>query len=323
MFLNGNSELISYTGRWHILPTSATTTTAGAYLDIGFVGETICFHFDVCDTTKDVAHLYISVDGGAQIESAVIPFLRVNTQGGRHTLRLTLKSLSEFHDRWHAPESKVSLLGIEGEDFFAVPEDTRPIIEFVGDSITEGVAVDEIPHPVYDHFCKDRVFQDDSTATYAYLTAQALGMKPYIMGYGAVGVTKGGCGNVPAAPDAYPFCYEGAPIPQYEPKVIVLNHGTNDGGASDELFLEQYTKMLEVLATTHPEAEIVSLSPFYGKKDAIVQKSVEAYNLCHEKKVLCILSTGWIPPTPIHPDREGHRIVAAELTQRIKDYLGL
>jgi putative glutamine amidotransferase len=37
---------------------------------------------------------------------------------------------------------------------------------------------------------EQRPFHDDVTATYAYLAAEALGLEPYIMGYGAVGVTR-------------------------------------------------------------------------------------------------------------------------------------
>ncbi len=323
MLLDGSHNFINYTGRWYLDGTTAITTTAGAYLDVEFEGETLSFRFQVSDTSIDTAHLYLSVDGGAKIESAVIPFVRISTTPGKHRVRLTFKSSSEFYDRWENPMSKVALLGMEAENFYPTPRDTRPIIEFIGDSITEGVEVDPTPYPIYDHFCKERVYQDDSTATYAYLTAEALDMRPYIMGYGAVGVTKGGCGSVPAAPVAYPFCFEGAPVPQYEPKVIVLNHGTNDGGATDEEFLLRYTEMLELLSSIHPTAEIVSLSPFYGKKDAIVEKSVEAYNQSHEKKVTCILTTGWIPPQPIHPSREGHRMVANHLTKRLKELLGI
>ena len=321
MIISHNNESIAYTGRWHVGEDAAICTAAGSYFEVGFEGETVCFHFSVCDPAKDVAHLYLSVDGGALIESAVVPFVRVCAAPGRHTVRVTLKSVSEFYDRWHAPEARVALVGAEAQGFFALPEDTRPIIEFVGDSITEGVMVDALPHPIYDHYCKDRVFEDDSTVTYARLTADALNMRPYIMGYGAVGVCKGGCGNMPRAAEAYPFCYEGVPMPAYEPSIIVLGHGTNDGGAPAEEFHARYVEMLELLAKTHPEAKLVALSPFFGKMDEKVERAVKAYNEAHGRPVTCILSTGWISPTPIHPGRDGHKAVARELSRRLLDLL--
>ena len=323
MFIDASHNYIAYTGRWYLDGHTAITTTAGAYLDVGFEGETLSFRFQVSDPAIDTAHLYLSVDGGAQVESAVTPFVRVSATQGKHRVRLTFKSSSEFYDRWVNPMSKVALLGMEAENFYPLPRDTRPIIEFIGDSITEGVEVDPTPYPIYDHFCKERIYQDDSTATYAYLTAEKMGMRPYVMGYGAVGVTKGGCGKVPSAREAYPFCFAGAAVAPYEPNIIVLNHGTNDGDASEEQFVTCYYQMLDLLSNTHPSAEIVALSPFFGKRDALVERAVSEYNQTHDKQVHCILTTGWIPPQPIHPSRAGHKTVAEQLAKRLKELLSI
>jgi hypothetical protein len=81
--------------------------------------------------------------------------------------------------------------------------------------------------------------------------------------------------------------------------------------------------MLDLLASQHPIAHLVALSPFFGKRDAFVKKAVDVYNESHDKQVVCILSTGWIPPQPIHPSRWGHKTVADQLTQRLKELLGM
>lgn len=320
MFIDAGHNYIAYTGRWYMGEHQAMTTSTGSYFELGFVGETASFRFDVHDITRDVAHLYISVDGGASVESPIVPFLRVKAGPGNHTVRLTLKSLSEYYDRWLTPEAKVGFLGCEAEDFLPIPLDTRPIIAFIGDSITEGVETDPTPYAIYDHFCKERVFQDDVTATYAYLTAEMLDMRPVVMGYGAVGVTKGGCGNVPMAKDAYPFAFANAPVTPYDPSIIVLNHGTNDGEHLDVL-VECYKEMLDCLRNTHPKALLVALSPFMGDRDPYIEQAVTEYNQEKHADVLYIPTGGLIPRHPIHPSREGHRVIANHLVNILKNKL--
>jgi len=82
---------------------------------------------------------------------------------------------------------------------------------FVGDSITEGVLIDE-SYRKTESDQLNRVYQGDVIATYTYLTAQNLNHEPIFMGYGAVGITHGDCGSVQKVADAYPYCYCGAPI---------------------------------------------------------------------------------------------------------------
>ena len=86
-------------------------------------------------------------------------------------------------------EAAESTMGIKSIDVTSVG-DIQPTaekelkIEFIGDSITEGILIDPDQH--YDDAAPsvdDRALQDDSTASYAWLTAQALGMRPVIMGY--------------------------------------------------------------------------------------------------------------------------------------------
>lgn len=48
------------------------------------------------------------------------------------------------------------------------------MIEFVGDSITEGVLIDA-ECTIFTNDQLNRPFEDDVTATYAWLTAEALG----------------------------------------------------------------------------------------------------------------------------------------------------
>ena len=139
--------------------------------------------------------------------------------------------------RWFQPlVGRTALLGIEVEERGVLPADDRKIVEFVGDSITEGVLIDAdyAEKPAYTWDQHNRVYQDDVTATYGWLTAEALNLRPVMMGYGAVGATRGGCGGVVKAASAYPFVYDGVPYAGEAPDYIVINHGANDRGAGAE-----------------------------------------------------------------------------------------
>ena len=90
--------------------------------------------------------------------------------------------------RWYQPLiGKISFCGFEAEKEGTLPMDFRKTIEFIGDSITEGVLVGE-DYRVDSFEQLNRVYQDDAMATYAYKTALALNLKPVIMGYGATGI---------------------------------------------------------------------------------------------------------------------------------------
>lgn len=137
-------------------------------------------------------------------------------------------------------------MGIEADDLSELAEDTRKTIEFVGDSITEGVMIDESCR-VYQEEYWNRPFQDDVCATYAWLTAERLNLRPYMMGYGAVGTTKSGCGAVPRAGEAYPFNFDRSPVSFPEPDYIVISHGTNDMQRFGGRLLRAVPRLLDVV----------------------------------------------------------------------------
>ena len=139
-----------------------------------------------------------------------------------------MKSAVEFQNRWKKPiEPKVTFTGAYADDFYVLPPDNRKTIEFVGDSITEGVLTDPACSP-FENDGNNRVFEDDVFATYAYRTAEKLDFRPIIAAYGGIGLTMGGSGNMPGAATMYCSCFDGAQTNYPDPDYIVLNLGTND-----------------------------------------------------------------------------------------------
>lgn len=322
MFIGIEDKSIRFTGRWGINGDTAVTTAPGGMIEIAYSGTVAVLHFNMEMNMNPYPHLWISVDDGAKIEVPVDHVLRIEAPNeGNHVIKVIYKSAVEIQHRWYAPLiGKIAFKGVEVDGTAELPEDNRKIIEFIGDSITEGVLIDAFyQFDKFDQF--NRPNQDDSTATYAYLTAMNLGMKPVIMGYGAVGATKSGCGSVPKACESYPYNFNGSSAKIQGSDLIVINHGANDRGNGVEKYIAEYKPLLALVRERNPESKLVVLSAFCGVFPQELKAMVEEFNKENNDNVYFIDSAGWIPAEPLHPLRDGHKIVAEHLTEELKKIL--
>jgi len=305
-------------GRWFRIEEKIVATAAGSRFHLAFRGKMVVLHFLTTFMSSPHPHLWIRVDGGAATEVPVDEKLRICVEtDGNHIVEVIHKSAIEMAHRWYQPlDGRVEFLGYEADAPGELPPLSKKTIEFVGDSITEGVLID---HPTGDDLnWWQRPFQDDVTATYAWNTAQLLGLEPVIMGYGAVGVTRGGCGAVPEAQEAYPYCFNGAPISYSNCDYIVINHGTNDRSASFEVFRDGYFQLLDVVCAHNPNSRIFVLSPFCGAWATELDTIVREYSEARGRLIEYICSAGWIDPERIHPGRDGHICVAENLARELR-----
>lgn len=309
-----STESTSFVGRWVIDDNVAKTTTPGAYFDLAFFGRELLMHFETAWLLSPAPHLWIQVDDGTRVEVPLDKHLRVSTKdSGNHVVRVIYKSANEMAHRWYPPfGGGVEFLGYDADAPGILPQcQKRKTIEFVGDSITEGILIDE---PLGDGIkWFGRPYQDDVTAAYAWLTAEALDLEPYIMGYGGVGVTKGGSGSVPCAQEAYPYCFAGMPVSYASPDYIVINHGANDRFSSTEAVCQGYQELLNVVTDRNPDSRIVVLAPFCGAHEDALEMLVSNFNACKHCDIAFIRTTDWIPKEPLHPDREGHQEISRRL----------
>lgn len=319
MFLNSKSKSVRLTGRWDTRGENAVTSAPGGMIEIAYSGINCVLHFNIDMNMHPYPHLYIIVDDGAKIEVPVDRVIRIEAPAdGKHVVKVIYKSAVEIQHRWYAPLiGKICFEGAEVDGEAVLPKDDRKIIEFIGDSITEGVLIDAFYQ--YEQFDQlNRPNQDDATATYAYLTAMNLGMKPVIMGYGAVGVTKSGCGSVPKAGVSYPYNFEDSPAKAQGSDIIVINHGANDRGHTAEEYTFEYVELLKLVRKINPESKIVALTAFCGVYPNELKAAIDRYNEENNDNVGFIDTAGWIPAEPLHPLRDGHKIVAEHLTAELK-----
>ncbi len=319
MIINANSDKVRYTGRWNILDTAATSTANGSYFEFAYSGECAVIEFDISDLSVPFPHIYISADGGACVETVLDKFIRISGEDKKHEVCVILKSSVESQSRWCAPiEAKTALVGIEAEGFLDLPEDMRPTIEFIGDSITEGISIDT----GYSNYRSDddMVYWNDATAGYAWRTARLLGFRPIIMGYGCLGTTKGGAGGVPTVAESYKYYSDGYPMESRQADFIVINHGTNDRGADKEIFKKRYFEFLEIVRARNPASKIITLTPFSGCLAEEIKEAAKSFNEAKNDDVFYIDTTGWITSEPIHPQRGGHKAVSEKLSKMIKEH---
>ena len=324
MLLKYDNESIRLIGRWSKTQNCAIATATGSTIEFAFYGDMAVMHFNMTWSEHPYPHLWIIVDDGAKIEVPMDSYIRIAPQTeGLHIVKVIYKCSVEMQHRWYEPLiGKIAFEGVEVDAAGALPPNTKKTIEFVGDSITEGVLIDE-SYMKNEVDQLNRVYQDDVTATYAYLTAQNLNLEPIFMGYGAVGITHGGCGSVPKVVDAYPYCYCGAPITHDSADYILMNHGANVRGHSSEEYISGYEELLNLIIKINPNSKLIVLSAFVGCFAEELEKFVLEYNEKYNKNVLYIISKGWIPEEPLQPLRDGHKVIAEKLTEILKRELEL
>ena len=320
MIIKPNDKKIRYTGRWNVTEEFAASTANGNYFEFSYCGECAVLGFDTSYTRTPFPHIYISVDGGANIEVSLDRYIRISAEEGEHKVMVIMKGSVETQHRWYAPiEAKVSLLDIEADGFLTLPADDRKTIEFIGDSITEGISID-VGYVNY-NAKGDMIYWDDATAGYAWRTAKALNLRPIIMGYGCLGTTRGGAGGIPPVAESYKYYSDGYPMESHNADFVVINHGTNDRRSDMELFKQKYFEFLCVVRERNPKAKIISLTPFSGCVAKEIDEAVKKYNSEKNDDVFYIDTTGWIEPEPLHPLREGHKTVSEKLSKIIKENL--
>ncbi len=151
----------------------------------------------------------------------------------------------------------VALFGMNAQLLRKSPRKSRRL-EFIGDSITAGYGVlGRSTDPDFD------TYQQDGTASYAYLTAKLCDAEARFICNSGKGVVVNceGDRNVVKATQYYKYqtrlggeCNDG-----WKPDTVVINLGTNDGfgGASPEEFTEGVRNLVALERERYPEANII------------------------------------------------------------------
>jgi lysophospholipase L1-like esterase len=319
------STKIRFEGRWHRQSPdgAAVTVNTGSLFRLRFTGESCRLQFD---TRRDVTpgpHLWMRLDNDEWREISVIPEVDLTARGtDPHTLQVIFKGADERQSRWDPPlEAHVTFVGLRlapGGRLLDPPDEPSLSIEFLGDSITEGVFVNGTGEA--------RPEVDDALRTYAFQTAEALKAYFRIVGFGLIGITRPGNGGVPDALEAFPYVYGGQLKDRFQPRLCVINLGTNDAAADSALFSERYAAYLRLIRADYPEALLVCMRPFNGAHADDIRRTVQRRRADGDPRAYYVDTTGWIDPARdttdgLHPSAAGHARAARRLTSALRALL--
>lgn len=196
--------------------------------------------------------------------------------------------------------------------------DNRPGILFIGDSITEGVAAKGKPGVSIPE-------NSVGEASYGVLTANYLGFAPWMNGFGATGLTVSGSGGVPPTiQNSMNYMHDRAI--HDNPRLIVINIGTNDAGhsVSASNYQTALNDLITALSATFRPSRIYLMRPFNGSYADTISAVATARNT-KTLPVKYIDTTGWLSGSDFndgtHPTPAGHAKAAALLETIIHDDL--
>jgi len=322
-------------GRWDLRTAKrAVTVNSGSYVRARFSGTSLRASFDVsvnqphCVCTVQGSYPTIAwrIDEGKWQEAEVAATVKLadGLAQGRHTVMLMVRGLDEHQSRWTPPlVASVTFTGFGlakgGKLEKPLPQWRKPAlsIEFLGDSITEGVVVQEGRAGVVEGIPFTWPWLADARLSYVGQTATTLGADWRQVGFGATGLARAGSGGVPGALDSFNFFYADCPRDAWQPDVVIVNQGTNEGSMPANEYQPLYARYLAMIRKAYHKAKIVALRPFCGAQEASIKAVVDACNAAGDFKVYYIDTTGWYSG-PLHPNVTGSAALAEKLANALK-----
>jgi lysophospholipase L1-like esterase len=320
---------IRYEGRWDLnRPDRAVAVNPGSGFRLRWSGPSLALRFETAQypVPTERPHLWLKTEDREWEEREVADRVVVQADGdGPHQLEVLFKGVREWDARWTPPlTADLDFRGVElvnKTKLLSSPSLPKTVIEFLGDSITEGVLV----HPAAPGR-ESWPFRTDARLGYAYQTARMLGAQARPAGFGSLGISRPGNGGVPKALDAFPYVYAGVPVHGPDPAVAVINLGTNDRGMEEGPFADAYATYVAAVRARYPRAKIVCLEPFNGTHGAAIRSVVERLRSGGDGRVYYQETAGWVrhpedTTDGVHPNEEGHRRAAERLAEALRPLL--
>ncbi len=201
---------IGFAGRWerHYAGGEAATVNSGSRIGLTFTGRELTGLFDVSTITVP-PELWVTVDGGPEslvtVDRPEIELAPDGLRPGVHQVRIDVKDTDQVANRWVTPLGDAAIVrGFRlppGERLLPPPRPAPVRMAFFGDSITEGIRA--LGQPLTPDGA-------DGTRTYACVAGRAFHTDLQLVGFGKQGVMREGVGNVPAAPESFPYNFGGS-----------------------------------------------------------------------------------------------------------------
>ena len=225
----------------------------------------------------------------------------------------------------------LEFVGIKCDKLLSLPSKPKRKIEYIGDSITAGTGMDLSAIP-----CDEGQWYDQHNAYMSYgpLTSRALDAQWQLTAVAGIGLTKSCCNMdivMPTVLDKMQLRDNKMPwdFSRYQPDVVTICLGQNDGVVDSTLFCNAYVKFINTVRMHYPKADIICLtSPMANITLNVVLRKylsgITAYvNAKGDKKVYkYFFSKRYHSGCGGHPDFQEHGQMADELIVYIKQVEG-
>ena len=332
--IRADDTRLQYWGRWDqrsAATTGAVTVNTGSTIITRFQGTDVTLHFTTTQYSHQFPTLWLQIDEGEWKVVRPAEDLRISRMplaAGTHVVRLVVKGFREWENRWDTPlVGSVVFRGVTpdaGTQLLPAPERPAKLVEFLGDSITEGVLV--LNTGPRETWTREKWPEfSDGRRSWAYQSALLAGFEPRTVGFGRLGLSINANGGVPPALHSFPFVYSGAPIDNARlPNAVVINMGTNDGQrVSGEVFGPLYRAYLQMIRKAYESTQILCLRPFNGAHASVIEAVVRELQ---DSKIRYVDTTGWIDAAvhttdKVHLNLEGNRVAAQKVAAILKTVL--
>ena len=316
-------EQLAFYGRWdRRQPERVITVNSGSSIKARFEGTGMIALFDTAVNQLPFPTIAWRIDGGSWQEAEIAPSVTLaeKLSPGPHDLFLMARGLDEHQSRWASPLiASITLTDLTptAGRFIPLLVETGPKLEFLGDSITEGVLV-------HDEMLKETPWPwlTDGRLSYAGLTAMELHAQWRQVGFGGQGVTRGGSGGIPAASDTLNFFYKDCPRDDWQPDAVIINQGTNDRGVKPDFFKPIYAAYLKQIRTAYPKAKIIAIIPFCGAQSESIKAVIQERHQDQDTQSYVIDASQWLRHEDytdgLHPNVRGGEKAAKQLAAELR-----
>ena len=323
-FFSADHSAIQYTGRIDFKnPQSPRFWQPGVNINTVFVGGT-CSVIIKDEFIGGVVHNYIEVivDGKEKrlrLQSATDTIeVASGLSAGNHTLIICKNTEANI--------GYIEFAGILCDSLIAPNPKPQRKIEFIGNSITSGTGSDQSAIP-----CGKGRWEDQHNAwlSYGAIAARALNAQYHLSSVSGIGLMHSCCGMTITMPEVFDKVHMNQnAIPwnfnNYQPDVITVCLGQNDGIQDSVVFTGKYLAFLRQLRKYYPAATIVCLnSPMAddrlsGVLKAYLSAIVNTIQKEDPKVDKFFFSRRYYHGCDTHPNLEEHKEMAGELTTFLK-----
>ncbi|MBC7850580.1 MAG: GDSL family lipase [Chitinophagaceae bacterium] len=337
-------SLFNYGGRTLEVNGNRVLVSAASYVEFKFTGDSCIV--DLINLAAGDNYNYVSIEidgkyiGRIKVAGDSIRSIPIQTSTKINSSKDSQSHVVRIFKATEALNGQVIFAGARAEKLERIPARAKRKIEFIGNSITSGMAVDASMIP-----CDSGQWYDQHNAYLAYgpLLARSLDADFMLSSISGVGVYRTWNMDEPNMREAYESAYLDRDssvrwnFNDYQPDLVSICLGTNDLSDGDgknprkpfdsTVFVNSYLDLLRIVYHRYPNAKLALLtSPMIsGEKATLFFRCLNRIKLkaeaIHAGKKIAIFDFPAMTPhgCSYHPDARDHEIMANLLKPFIEE----